>query len=330
MSRRARRWCGACSLEALGFDGSRGRMSARMLVLRERCAQKLRPVLRTLVRVSLHIGIWKKDQVFLRMLGNPLVGRPSLLGWLYALQASAWRALEGMWREAYTEYALQIYTDRNRTHYAKGGRGYLNLDNPSTQECADQFAGLTSRLKLFLDAYPVTVAYKDGESFLDAGCGKGQNLKFIMDRYPNSPYTGFDIDERCLQVARTGVAGSARRSLMQGSILDFDFLKSFKDKTVDHICVCHVFSTLLEPSMQQTKLSHQRIIDEFVRISRKSIMIIDNMSLGKSFRVEIEQLTRAMICENIASYFIKHQSAGETCILPHEYSCAVLFKSTVS
>lgn len=302
-------------------------MRAQLRLLHDKCAPKLKPLFRALVCLPVHADVWITDQMFLMFLRNPIVGRASILGSFFAFQVYFWRAIKTMWKEACVEYTLRLYSKRNLSHYAKNGRGYISLAGLSEQECADQFASLGSRLQLFLDLYPMTVGYKDGDSFLDAGCGKGQNLKFILSRYPHSHYTGFDIDERCLQVARIGTEGSEKRSLLQGSILDFDFLKSFGDKSVDHICVCHVFSTLLSPTIPETKLSHQRIIDEFVRISRKSIMIIDDMSLGKSFDVEIEQLTRAAVCENIASYFIRHQSGGEACVLSCQDFRAVLFKS---
>lgn len=302
-------------------------MGERLKHLRDKCSTMLKPLFLVLVRAPVRIGIWKTDQMFLMSLNNPIVGSPSVFGSLIAFQVFLGRAIKAMWKEARIEYSLQLYKNRNLAHYAKNGRGYINLENLSNQECVDQFAKLESRLQVFSDAYPMTVGYKDGESFLDAGCGKGQNLKFIFSRYPNSPYIGFDFDERCLQVARVGVEGSSRRSLIQGSILDVDFLRSFEDKSIDHICICGVFSTLLESSIQQIQRSHQKIVDEFVRISRKSIMIIDEMSLDNVVDVKIEQLTRATVFENIASYFVKHQSSGEACTLAYNNFRAVLFKS---
>ncbi len=302
-------------------------MRVRLKLLHEKYASKLKLLFRALVHFPVHADVWITDQRFLVSLQNPTVGRPSVIGILFAVQGYLWRAIKVMWREACTEYTLHLYSKRNLAHYAKNGRGYINVGNLLEQERIDQFAKLESRLQVFVDSYPMMVGYKDGESFLDAGCGKGQNLKFILSRYPHSQYTGFDIDERCLQVAKVGAEGGVNRSLRRGSILDFDFLRSFEDKSVDHICVCHVFSTLLLPTIAETKISHQRIIDEFVRMSRKSIMIIDNMSTGKSFEVEVEQATRAMVCENISSYFERHQSLGEACILSCRGLRAVLFKS---
>ena len=302
-------------------------MRARLKLLHGKYASKLKPLFRALVRFPVHADVWITDQRFLASLQNPTVGRPTAIGVACAFHVYLWRAIKVMWKEARAEYTLRLYSKQNLVHYAKDGRGYLNVVNLSERERIDQFAKLESRLQVFVDSYPMMVGYEDGESFLDAGCGKGQNLKFILSRYPRSPYTGFDIDERCLQVAKVGTEGSADRSLMQGSILDFDFLQSFEAKSVDHIFVCHVFSTLLSPTICETKLNHQRIIDEFVRMSRKSILIIDGMSLGKSFEVEVEQVTRAVVCENISSYFERHQSLGEACILSCRDFRAVLFKS---
>ncbi len=300
-------------------------MIVRLKSIHNKYACTVRPLFRVLIRLPVHADMWITDQMFLLSRNNPALGRPSVLGMLFGFLAYLWRAIKIMWAEAWSDYVLHVYHRRNPAHYAKGGRAYADL--LSAEECVGQFAGLTSRLQMFVDSYSMMVGYQDGESFLDAGCGKGQNLKFILDRFPHSPYAGFDIDERCLQVAKVGAEGGVNRSLRRGSILDFDFLRSFEDKSVDHICVCHVFSTLLSPTIYETKLNHQRIIDEFVRMSRKSIMIIDGMSLGRSFDVEVEHLTRAVVCENISSYFERHQSLGEACVLSCQDLRAVLFKS---
>lgn len=240
--------------------------------------------------------------------------------------ASAWRAIRAVWKEAYTDYALRIYERRNLAHYAPNGRGYVNVQDLSRQACVDAFSDLESRLELFVDAFPLIIGYRDGESFLDAGCGKGQNLKFIARRYANSSYTGFDVDERCLQVAGEGEGEGANRCLVQGSILDSDFLSSFPDKSVDHICMSYVFSTLLEPTISEVQRTHQRVVDEFTRIARRTVIILDSLSLGDTIEVEIEQRTRATIRENIAAYFEKHRSSGEACILARGALYAVLFK----
>jgi ubiquinone/menaquinone biosynthesis C-methylase UbiE len=278
--------------------------------------------------LPVQVDRWVTDQIFLKRLNNPSVGRPTFLGSALAMLASIWRAIRTLWSEVRTDRVLELYREQNRAHYAKGGRGYINLEHLSREQCSSLFAGLTSRLQQFLADYPVTIGYQNGDSFLDAGCGKGQNLKYVSSAYPQSPYIGFDIDERCLQIAQVGASGSEIRSLRQGSILDPEFLKTFADKSIDHVFVSHVFSTLLEASAAQTRALHQRVVDELVRIARKSVFIIDEMSLETSLHIRIEQRTRAIALENVMAYFAKHRASGEPCILTSQESRALLFRST--
>lgn len=288
----------------------------------------LKPLFRLLVILPVQIERWVVDQIFLKGLANSSVGRPTSIGSTIAMAASTWRVLRRLWSEVRTDCVLELYREQNRAHYARGGRGYINLEHLSREQCSTHFAGLTSRLQQFLADYPVTIGYRNGDSFLDAGCGKGQNLKFVSSAYPQSPYIGFDIDDRCLQIAQVGVDGSEIRSLRQASVLDLDFLKTFSDKSLDHVVVSHVFSTLLEASASRTIVIHQDVIDELVRIARKSVLVIDEMSLEPSLQVRIEQRTRAIALENIMAYFAKHRAVGEPCILTSQESRALLFRST--
>jgi SAM-dependent methyltransferase len=294
--------------------------------LRDRVVRTAKPFFRVLAAVPLRTRVWVTDQRFLKGLGNPAVGTPSLIGQGAAYASQAREALRGAWDEAYAERALSTFKERNSEHYAPGGRGYVDLPDLSPEQKTAAFAGLTSRLEGLVNEYPTMLAYRDGESFLEPGCGKGQNLKFITRRYPSSEYVGFDIDARCLAVASVGLEGSPKRRVVEGSILDFDFLKSFGDRSFDHVFVSYVFSTLLGASLDETRAAHQRVIDEFVRIARKSVLVLDTMSLDGRMQVEIEQRTRAAIRENIAEYFLKYRSRGETAICLGQSTPAVLFK----
>lgn len=302
-------------------------MLARLKSLYVEHRDKLRPLFRLLVWLPVRFDIWLSQQKFsLSTAGRPGFARPSVLGAPFAYLAYAWRALRALWRDAYAETVLETYSRRNLAHYAPGGIAYSNLESISAQDAAAGFAALGSRLALHLDAYPSLVDYRDGESVLDAGCGKGQNLKCILERFPNSPYTGFDFDPRGLQVAQAGVAGAPHRRLMQGNLLDPAFLRAFADKSVDHALVSHVFSALFESGLAATRASHARIVDELVRISRRSVLILDRMTLDGSVAVEIEHASRATVCETIIGYFAAHRASGEACVLACDGSTAVYFR----
>jgi ubiquinone/menaquinone biosynthesis C-methylase UbiE len=290
-----------------------------------RSAAPFLPVFNVVVRVPVRIGIWISDQRFLLSLNNSQVGRPSPGGRVVAYLTMGWRLIRELWSSASTEYAFQLFERRNRAHYAPGGRGYVNLESVSDPDARAMYDGLESRLELLVNSYPSIIPYRDGESFLDAGCGKGQNLKFIARKFPSSPYVGFDIDERSLRVAGFGLGAVGPRSLRAGSLLDAAFLAGFSDKSFDHVFTSHVFSTLLSATTEETRNAHQRIVDSFVRIARRTVIIIDEMTLGSALEIEIEQQTRASVMENIASYFSAHVASGETIVLPQRSATAVLF-----
>ena len=303
-------------------------MLARLREIYEAQKGRLKSVFRVLAHVPVLFEAWVAEQKFLLSMRNPALGRPSVLGMPFALCAYFGKAMGAIWREARGDKVLQIYRARNAAHYAEGGRGYFGLGEFSAEDAARRFASLPSRLEPFVAAYPTLIQYRNGDSFLDAGCGQGQNLGYIARAFPDSPYTGFDIDERCLRIAAAGIGGAAHRRLMRGSLSDRDFLRSLGDRSCDHVLICHVFSALLESSVAATRLYHQRVIDEFVRIAARSVLVIDQMSLGREPEVEIEHVSRANMRENILGYFARHAALGEACILPGDNTQAVLFKLT--
>ena len=81
----------------------------------------------------------------------------------------------------------------------------------------------------------------------------------------------------------------------------------------------------------------QDIIDELVRISSKTLLILGGNELLQleepSFK--IEQLKRATFAESIAHYFDKHLSHGEVCCdffsqESRHYSCAIIKNTNIS
>jgi SAM-dependent methyltransferase len=303
-------------------------MLARLRAIYDRNRSALARLFGVVARLPVQFEAWVAEQMFLMSARNPVLGRASLPGMLFALPAFAFKALGSIWREARGDQVLRLYQVRNAAHYAPGGRGYSGLGELSTEDAARRFASLPSRLEPLVAAYPTLIQYRNGDSFLDAGCGQGQNLGYIARAFPDSRYTGFDIDERCLKIAASGLGGVAHRTLVHGSLGDAAFLRAMPDRSVDHVLICHVFSVLLESSVAATREYHARIIDEFVRIAAKSVLVIDQMSLGHEPEVIIEHVTRASMRENILAYFAKHAPLGEACILPGENTQAVLFKRT--
>ncbi len=76
-----------------------------------------------------------------------------------------------------------------------------------------------------------------------------------------------------------------------------------------------------------TRELRQRILDELVRIGRKTVLILDSHVLNLSDpSFEIEQLNRATYSESIIPYFQAHLAYGEICALFSLESVGVLYR----
>jgi SAM-dependent methyltransferase len=77
-----------------------------------------------------------------------------------------------------------------------------------------------------------------GAKILDFGCGKGDFYKFLKDRGINVEYSGFDINERLISLAKRKFPGLDFRV--------FDIDKDPLDEDFDYIFICGVFNLQVE------------------------------------------------------------------------------------
>jgi SAM-dependent methyltransferase len=73
-----------------------------------------------------------------------------------------------------------------------------------------------------------------GSKVLDYGCGKGDFYRFLKDRGIRTEYSGFDINNKLVEVAREKFAGIDFRV--------FDIEKDTLDEDFDYIFLCGVFN----------------------------------------------------------------------------------------
>ncbi len=314
----------------MGNNAHGAKMSdQRMLQIARELSQTgvVKTLLLFFVRPVFWLDRWAADKIFLASMKNPALGT-SHVGAGFRMIRAAYRLLRAVWHEAYVGFGLSIYESENRKHYAPGGRGYSNVVSLDDAEALREFEHLHSRLQTFQASYPSMLAFENGDSFLDAGCGKGQNLQFILREFPDSPYTGFDIDERALRVVRIGAErhGSAEISISAGSLSDLGFLSSIPSCSCDHVFACHVISTVFGSGLDATRALRQAIIEHLIRISKKSVLVIDGFDTGTEFDLTIEQRSRAMFSENLQRYFVAPEKCGEAFVLVSEFSTAVYFR----
>lgn len=229
----------------------------------------------------------------------------------------------------FIDYALSRYTVFIPRHYAKGGWGYLAVESMSEQQCRDRYDGLHGRVAYYIGRYKGALTYRDGESFLDVGCGLGQNIKELLSLFPSSELKGFDVNDATLRVIRIGSNNAGKLKLEVGSALDLAYLKSYADGSFDHVIMSHVMPHLLSENLERTRQVRQAVIDELLRIAAKSVLIMDTIrhsSDDEEVTIQLEQNNRCALVEPPARYFKKHRAAGELIMMFGPENEALFFR----
>jgi len=107
-----------------------------------------------------------------------------------------------------------------------------------------------------------------GKKILDFGCGKADFYQFLKDRDISVDYSGFDINERLISLARQKFPGCAFRV--------FDIEKDVLDEDFDYIFLCSVFNLKVQGldelirATLKTLFSHCRIALAFNALSAQN------------------------------------------------------------
>ena len=264
-----------------------------------------------------------KDQVFLSHLNKDGL-MPSAFGWAVVFVARAWGYCRRIFRHEFDDYALHRYALYVRRHYGKGGRGYFSYANLQASEKAQLFGRSGGRIAPFIEHYQDLLKYADDDSYFDAGCGRGQNVKVLMERFPTSSIHGMDLSGDAADIVTLAVS-DPRVTARPGDLTNIATLKAIGDDAYDHVILSHVLSIILGAGLDATRQTRGMIISELARIARKSLLIIDSPAIiADRERFEIEQLDRGAYHESILKYF--DTLGGRTVILTSAESVAVLYQ----
>lgn len=287
----------------------------------------INPFFSLLVPPYFWIQRWLQDKVFLVNLRDQNLP-PGIQAYPIWLIYSFFKYTKKLWRKAYIDYGLKCYSIWIGEHYSPSGRGYYNYENLSGREKLGLYGEPSGRIEYFLKNYPRTLKYEDGQSILDAGCGRGQNIKVLSEYFPTLKIKAFDLSEGALSVVELGVENQKQIQTEVGSIADINYLKQYPTNGFDHVLVSHVFSLIIDGGEEKTHKLRQNIIDNLIRISKKTVLILDspNILQLKEPVFRIEQLQRAHYGESSIPYFNEHLEQGEVTAIFSSESLGLLFR----
>lgn len=205
---------------------------------------------------------------------------------------------------AYKDAVILFYTRENKFHYTSdiAFRGLLLENSPVP-------GTVTTRGNLFADYIVDFLDIKGDDSFLDCGCGGGNNIYAIRQRYQDATIKGFDLSPIAVEfVSRYFVENKIE--VKQGDITNINLLKSYPDNGFDHVLLYNMFCLILQDNIEKTRSLRQEIINECVRIARKSVCIGETMA-SNDLDIGIEQKTRARFRERYEKYFTPFLKFGD-------------------
>lgn len=301
-------------------------MSERIQDIKNTGITICKPILSLAVVIWFWSSRWVAHNRFLFRVENPQL-KPALISLPFVLASLAFRAINKEFQRLFTHYALNRYVDFTRQHYSKGGLGYLATEKMTETQRIALYNRENGRIRFFLDHNKTLIPYKNGDSFLDAGCGKGQNIRVVSERYPLSKIFGFDISCDAVQIVWSGVGNNPNITVEVGDICDLEFLSSIPDASYDHIIVSHVIGFLCGSGTEETRKLRQQIIDHLIRISSISVIMLDLIENEPNIRAEIEQNNRCIVHDRLMNYFEKYTSTdqGEMYVMFSDESSGVLF-----
>jgi ubiquinone/menaquinone biosynthesis C-methylase UbiE len=271
---------------------------------------------------------WVIHNGFLIVIKNEAVGKASVISLPLVYARKVIRGIKRVWNLEFADYALKKYGKLLDIHYSAKGVGYLNFDKLSEQEQLDIYSNLKGRIAYFIKNNPTALTYRDGDTFLDVGCGKGQNIKELVTLFPNSKIKGFDLSEGALKVIQSALKNNGNIFVERGSVTDTNYMQSHEEQSFDHIIMSHVMSFLSGDGIEETRRVRQNLINELIRIASKTVLILDSEVLFNREDPEfsIEQNTRGVFKESLIRYFGEHAMNGELYVMFSSETTAFLYR----
>lgn len=280
----------------------------------------IRKVFNYPIKFFFHVYRFLKDHSFKYSLKSEIIKYNyfSFFSWLLI---NSILQIKKIINHTYSNYSISKYVDFNKIHYSKKGRGYFNYQNLSHEQKLNIYSSNISRFEILTNNNNFfSRRFSDNDTFLDLGCGKGENIKYLVKNFPNSKITGLDISNEALEIIKE-LEKSQNLNLKQTDLTDLDNIKIISSKSFDNIILSHVLSTLLKDDIIKTTKFRSSFINECLRISRKNLVIIDDekMFYGDNNHFIIEQLNRGFYFQNIFHLSSVRDCKKEKFLIKHNH-----------
>jgi len=260
------------------------------------------------------------DARFVRRHGLP----PTVASRTLSPVAIAWEKARCRLHAARQDRLFERYARLHKQHYGPSGRGYQNVAGGSRSERRDRYEKQRSRLEDLLDGFSDFLGMSDGDSFLDLGCGTGQNIRMLAERFPGSSILGFDVNADAVNLVREFEV-NPRVDVRIADFTNDELRSTALDSGFDHIILSHVFSLIFGSSAESTIALRGRILSDLVTACRSSLVILDRFGAPGDLTIAIEQKQRATVSDDVLGYFLGIPG-GNAYMIASERTRAVVFR----
>lgn len=206
-----------------------------------------------------------------------------------------------LFAKTWTDYALRHYHAFVRVHYGHTGDRYREFDTLALEHWKEEIAAITpSRLLPFHQFRPDLTGFCDGDSFLELGCGGGNELWHLAHAFPTSKISGIDFNPYAAAMLNGEAAG--RISTSSGDLGDLEVLRRIPDASHDHVLFIHSDHYLFAHGYAETEEYRRKLFAESLRIAAKGVVLVrETLSVHCPLRFEMARDLAGVIRDDLAT-----------------------------
>jgi hypothetical protein len=86
---------------------------------------------------------------------------------------------------------------------------------------------------------------------------------------------------------------------------------------------------MLRSTLEETRAARQRIVDETIRIARRTVVVLDAVEIKRpNLTVTIEQRDRSIVHDDLTHYFSRHTAEGQIYVMLSPEDEAIIFRKS--